>query len=170
VANCAHCFNAIKNEYPQLGGDFDVVHHTQFINELITAGRLRLPEGQEGDFAYHDPCYIGRYNDVYDDPRNVLQMADGGMIELGRSRDKSFCCGAGGARAFMEESRGERISNNRLKEALDTPAKGIAVGCPFCVTMFEDGVRALNVEETFQVRDLAEIVAEALERSGEVKS
>jgi Fe-S oxidoreductase/nitrate reductase gamma subunit len=164
VANCAHCFNSLKNEYPQFGGHFEVVHHTQFINELITAGRLKLPDGQEGDFAYHDPCYIGRYNDIYDDPRNVLQMADGGLIELGRSRDKSFCCGAGGARAFMEESRGERISNNRLKEALDTPAKGIAVGCPFCVTMFEDGVRALNVEETFQVKDLAEIVAEALDR------
>jgi Fe-S oxidoreductase/nitrate reductase gamma subunit len=165
VANCAHCFNSLKNEYPQFGGHFEVIHHTQFINELITAGRLKLPEGQAGDYAYHDPCYIGRYNDVYDDPRNVLKMADGGMIELGRSRDKSFCCGAGGARAFMEENRGERISTNRLKEALDTPAKGIAVGCPFCVTMFEDGVRALNAEETFQVRDLAEIVAEALERA-----
>jgi Fe-S oxidoreductase len=170
VANCAHCFNSLKNEYPQFGGHFEVVHHTQFINELISAGRLKLPDGEEGDFAYHDPCYIGRYNDVYDDPRNLLQMADGGMIELGRSRDKSFCCGAGGARAFMEENRGERISNNRLKEALGTPAKGLAVACPFCVTMFEDGVRALNVEETFQVRDLAEIVAEALERGEKVKS
>ncbi|HEX3243858.1 MAG TPA: (Fe-S)-binding protein, partial [Chloroflexota bacterium] len=138
---------------------------TQFINELVEAGRLPLSEAKEGEFAYHDPCYIGRYNDVYDDPRNVLKMADGGMIELGRSRERSFCCGAGGARAFMEENRGERISNTRLKEALETTAKGIAVACPFCVTMFEDGVRGLNVEETFQVRDLAEIVADSLDRS-----
>lgn len=166
VANCAHCFNTLKNEYPQFGGHFEVVHHTQLINELITSGRLQVPGGEDGAFAYHDPCYIGRYNDVYDDPRNVLKVVDKDMIELGRSRERSFCCGAGGARAFMEENRGTRISTNRLQEALDTPAKGIAVGCPFCVTMFEDGVRTLNVEETFQVRDLAEIIAERLDAPG----
>jgi Fe-S oxidoreductase len=164
VANCAHCFNTLKNEYPQFGGHFEVIHHTQFINELIQSGRLNLPEGTDAQFAFHDPCYIGRYNDVYVDPRNVLNVIDGGFVEMRRSREQSFCCGAGGARAFMEENRGTRINTNRLQEALDTPAKGIAVGCPFCVTMFEDGVRALNVEETFQVRDLAEIVAEALEK------
>jgi Fe-S oxidoreductase/nitrate reductase gamma subunit len=165
VANCPHCFNTLKNEYPQLGGAFEVVHHTQFIEELIAAGRLTLPAtGQDprAGFAYHDPCYLGRYNDVYDAPRDVLEQADGEYLELPRCRDRGFCCGAGGARAFMEEKRGTRISHNRLEEALATPARGIAVACPFCVTMFEDGVRALNADERFEVKDLSEIVAESL--------
>jgi Fe-S oxidoreductase len=164
VASCPHCFNTLKNEYPQLGGNFDVVHHSQFIQELIGSGRLRVPPGtmeREG-FAYHDPCYLGRYNQVYDEPREVLNNVEGGFVELPRCRDQSFCCGAGGARAFMEEKRGTRISHNRLNEAIDTSASGVAVACPFCVTMFEDGVRALNVEETFAVRDIAEIVAAGL--------
>jgi Fe-S oxidoreductase len=112
--------------------------------------------------AYHDPCYLGRYNGVYDPPRDVMTRVDGGFIELPRCRDRSFCCGAGGARAFMEEKRGNRISHNRLTEAIGSQANGVAVACPFCVTMFEDGVRALNVEETFAVRDIAEIVAAKL--------
>ena len=166
VANCPHCFNTIKNEYPQFGGRFEVVHHTQLIEELIAAGRLELPEaaGRPGEgFAYHDPCYLGRYNDVYEPPRDVLRRADGAFLELPRCRDRGFCCGAGGARAFMEEKRGTRISHNRLNEALGTPARGIAVACPFCVTMFEDGVRALDAEERFEVRDLSEIVAGSLD-------
>jgi Fe-S oxidoreductase/nitrate reductase gamma subunit len=166
VASCPHCFNTILNEYPQLDGRYEVVHHAQFIEELIAAGRLELPPGsqevREG-YAYHDPCYLGRYNDVYEPPREVLRQADGRFLELPRCRDKGFCCGAGGARAFMEEKRGERISLNRLNEALATPARGVAVACPFCVTMFEDGVRALNVEERFLVRDLAEIVVDSLD-------
>ena len=100
--------------------------------------------------AYHDPCYLGRYNEVYDQPRDVLNSVEGGFVELPRCRDRGFCCGAGGARAFMEEKRGTRISHNRLNEAIDTQASGVAVACPFCVTMFEDGVRGLNVEETFR--------------------
>jgi Fe-S oxidoreductase/nitrate reductase gamma subunit len=168
VASCPHCFNTLKNEYPQLGGDFDVVHHSQFVQELIETGRLKVPagtldrEGQGKKMAYHDPCYLGRYNQVYDEPRDVMNKVDGGFVELPRCREKGFCCGAGGARAFMEEKRGTRISHNRLNEAIDTSASGVAVACPFCVTMFEDGVRALNVEETFAVRDIAEIVADAL--------
>jgi Fe-S oxidoreductase/nitrate reductase gamma subunit len=162
VASCPHCFNTLKNEYPQLGGTFDVVHHSQVIRELIETGRLKVPpgtlDGNKG-MAYHDPCYLGRYNGVYDPPRDVITTVDGGFVELPRCRDKGFCCGAGGARAFMEEKRGTRISHNRLNEAIATEANGIAVACPFCVTMFEDGVRALNVEETFAVRDIAEIVA-----------
>ena len=164
VASCPHCFNTLKNEYPQLGGDFDVVHHSELIQELIAAGRLAVPAGTlDGNgMAYHDPCYLGRYNQVYDQPRSVLDSVAGGFVELPRCREKGFCCGAGGARAFMEEKRGTRISHNRLNEAIDTAASGVAVACPFCVTMFEDGVRALNVEETFAVRDIAEIVAAAL--------
>jgi Fe-S oxidoreductase/nitrate reductase gamma subunit len=164
VASCPHCFNTLKNEYPQLDGDFDVVHHSQLIQELIDTGRLEVPAGRLAGqgMAYHDPCYLGRYNQVYDQPRDVLNKVEGGFVELPRCRDRGFCCGAGGARAFMEEKRGTRISHNRLNEAIDTQASGVAVGCPFCVTMFEDGVRALNVEETFAVRDIAEIVAAAL--------
>jgi Fe-S oxidoreductase/nitrate reductase gamma subunit len=164
VASCPHCFNTLKNEYPQLGGNFDVVHHSQFIQELIDAGRLKVPAGtlDKPGMAYHDPCYLGRYNEVYDEPRDVLNKVSGGFVELPRCRDRGFCCGAGGARAFMEEKRGTRISHNRLNEAIGTDASGVAVACPFCVTMFEDGVRALNVEERFAVQDIAEIVAAAL--------
>jgi Fe-S oxidoreductase/nitrate reductase gamma subunit len=164
VASCPHCFNTLKNEYPQLGGNFDVVHHSQFIQELIDAGRLQVPPGtlDKPGMAYHDPCYLGRYNEVYDEPRDVLNKVSGGFVELPRCRDRGFCCGAGGARAFMEEKRGTRISHNRLNEAIGTDASGVAVACPFCVTMFEDGVRALNVEERFAVLDIAEIVAAAL--------
>ena len=164
VASCPHCFNTLKNEYPQLGGIFDVIHHSQFIRELIELGRLSVPSGtlDRPGMAYHDPCYLGRYNQVYDAPRDVLSKVSGGFVELPRCRDRGFCCGAGGARAFMEEKRGTRISHNRLSEAIDTDASGVAVACPFCVTMFEDGVRALNVEERFAVKDIAEIVSEAL--------
>jgi Fe-S oxidoreductase len=164
VANCPHCFNTLKNEYPQLGGNFDVVHHSQFIEELISSGRLKLSRDvpRDGKMAYHDPCYLGRYNEVYDAPRSVMDSVQGGYVELPRCRDRGFCCGAGGARAFMEEKRGTRISHNRLNEAVGTDASGVAVGCPFCVTMFEDGVRALNVEERFAVKDIAELVAAAL--------
>jgi Fe-S oxidoreductase len=164
VASCPHCLNTLKNEYPQLGGSFDVVHHSQLIQELIDSGRLRLAREKKGDarMAYHDPCYLGRYNEVYEAPREVLTSVGGGFVELPRCRERGFCCGAGGARAFMEEKRGTRISHNRLNEAIGTEAGGVAVGCPFCITMFEDGVRALNVEERFAVRDIAEIVADAL--------
>ena len=164
VANCPHCFNTLKNEYPQLGGTFDVVHHSEVIQELIAAGRLKVPADvmRDGRMAYHDPCYLGRYNEVYDAPRSVMDSTAGGYVELPRCRERGFCCGAGGARAFMEEKRGTRISHNRLNEAMATDASGVAVACPFCVTMFEDGVRALNVEERFAVKDIAEIVAEAL--------
>jgi Fe-S oxidoreductase/nitrate reductase gamma subunit len=164
VASCPHCFNTLKNEYPQLGGNYDVIHHSQLIQELIESGRLKVAPGTlEGNgFAYHDPCYLGRYNQVYDEPREVMNTVAGGFAEMPRCRDRGFCCGAGGARAFMEEKRGTRISHNRLNEAIDTKANGVAVACPFCVTMFEDGVRALNVEERFAVRDIAEIVAAAL--------
>jgi Fe-S oxidoreductase len=164
VASCPHCFNTLKNEYPQLGGTYSVIHHSQFIQELIESGRLQVPAATltNAGFAYHDPCYLGRYNEVYDQPRDVLNRVEGGFVEMPRCRDRGFCCGAGGARAFMEEKRGTRISHNRLNEAIESKASGIAVACPFCVTMFEDGVRGLNVEEQFAVRDIAEIVAEAL--------
>jgi Fe-S oxidoreductase/nitrate reductase gamma subunit len=167
LASCPHCFNTLRNDYPDLDGRFEVVAHSQLIEELIAAGRLPVPADitrPARGFAYHDPCYLGRYNHVYDAPRTVLDQTQGGFTELPRCRDRGFCCGAGGARAFMEEKRGTRIAHNRLHEAIDTRATGVAVACPFCVTMFEDGVRTLNVEESFAVRDLAELVADAVAR------
>jgi Fe-S oxidoreductase/nitrate reductase gamma subunit len=164
IASCPHCFNTLRNEYPQLGGHFEVIHHSEFIRDLVSSGRLEVPAGTlDGKgLAYHDPCYLGRYNEVYDPPREVMNRVEGGFVELPRCRERGFCCGAGGARAFMEEKRGTRISHNRLNEAIGTGAEGVAVACPFCVTMFEDGVRALNAEERFAVKDIAEIVADAL--------
>ncbi|HET6317804.1 MAG TPA: (Fe-S)-binding protein, partial [Chloroflexota bacterium] len=166
VASCPHCFNTLKNEYPQLDGNFSVVHHSEFIRELIDEDRLKVPSGtlDGNDLAYHDPCYLGRYNEVYEAPRSVLSSVEGRFKELPRCRDRGFCCGAGGARAFMEEKRGTRISHNRLQEALASDASGVAVACPFCVTMFEDGIRALNAEERFAIKDIAEVVAAALDR------
>jgi Fe-S oxidoreductase len=166
VANCPHCFNTLKNEYPQFGGHFRVVSHTELIDELIRDGRLQVPADAArapAGFAYHDPCYLGRYNQVYEAPRQVLIQVEIGFKELPRHHDRGFCCGAGGARAFMEEKRGTRISHNRLREALGEQATGIAVACPFCVTMFEDGAKGLNVDETFAVRDVAELVAARLD-------
>ncbi|HTD78279.1 MAG TPA: (Fe-S)-binding protein, partial [Chloroflexota bacterium] len=125
VASCPHCFNTLRNEYPQLGGQFEVVHHSQLIQELTRSGRLKVPAATLRDgFAYHDPCYLGRYNEVYDEPREVLNSVRGGFVELPRCRERGFCCGAGGARAFMEEKRGTRISHNRLNEAIGTQASG----------------------------------------------
>jgi len=162
VATCPHCFHNLKNEYPALGGSYEVVHHSEFLAELVRQGRLQPTATQNQTITYHDPCYLGRYNEVYDQPRSVMNSVAGGYVELPRCRDRGFCCGAGGARAFMEEKRGTRISHNRLYEAIATDASGVAVACPFCVTMFEDGVRALNVEERFAVQDIAEIVAATL--------
>jgi Fe-S oxidoreductase/nitrate reductase gamma subunit len=170
VANCPHCFNTLKNEYPAFGGTFQVVSHSELIQELIASGRLPVssdaasaPDG----YAYHDPCYLGRYNQVYEPPRQVLIQIEGSFKEMPRHRDRGFCCGAGGARAFMEEKRGTRISHNRLNEAIGTGAAGIAVACPFCVTMFEDGAKGLNVDETFAVRDIAELVAARMNKEAD---
>ena len=144
VASCPHCFNTLKHEYPQFGGTYDVIHHSQLIAELIDSGQLRLPQrGAGAPIVYHDPCYLGRYNGVYEPARHVLGQATGRpVVEMPRSRSQSFCCGAGGARNWMEESRGTRINQSRAAEALATGAAALAVACPFCMGMLSDGVRA----------------------------
>ncbi len=166
VTACPHCFNAIKNEFPQIGGDYEVVHHSQLISQLIDEGHIRLdPESvvARGKVTYHDPCYLGRYNKVFDDPRNVVSSLPGAnLVEMRRNRNTSFCCGGGGGRMFMEESTGTRINQARVREALATDAEVLAAACPFCMTMFEDGIRGVGVEETFKVRDIAELVAESM--------
>ena len=166
VTSCPHCFNAIKNEFPQIGGNYDVIHHSQLISQLIDEGRIKLdPESvvARGKVTYHDPCYLGRYNKVFDDPRNVVSSLPGAnLVEMRRNRNTSFCCGGGGGRMFMEESTGTRINQARVREALATEAEVLAAACPFCMTMFEDGIRGVGVEETFKVRDIAELVAESM--------
>ncbi len=153
ITACPHCFNTIKNEYPQLGGNYDVVHHTVFIDKLLYDKKLDLPEGfDKRKLTYHDPCYIGRYNDVYDEPRRVLTVLNSnGVTEMRRHRNKSFCCGGGGGRAWMEEKIGKRINQTRINEALETNAEVLAAACPFCITMFEDGVKGVEAEEKLKI-------------------
>jgi Fe-S oxidoreductase len=167
ITACPHCFNTLGNEYPQLGGDYEVVHHTTFIDSLLAEEKLILPEGfDRRKLTYHDPCYIGRYNGVYEEPRRVLTVLNrDGVIEMGRNRSKSFCCGGGGGRAWMEENIGKRVNQTRMKEALSTGAEVLAAACPFCITMFDDGIKGLEAEERMQIEDIAEIVVRALEQS-----
>ncbi|HWS84473.1 MAG TPA: 4Fe-4S dicluster domain-containing protein [Ktedonobacteraceae bacterium] len=164
ITACPHCFNTIKNEYPQLGGNYEVVHHTVFIDSLLAEGKLKLPEGfDQHKLTYHDPCYIGRYNGVYDQPRRTLNVLNSnGVTEMRRNRNKSFCCGGGGGRVWMEEKIGKRVNQTRVNEALETNAEVLAAACPFCITMFEDGIKGVEAEERMQVEDIAEIIARAL--------
>ncbi len=165
ITACPHCFNTIANEYPQLGGNYDVVHHTVFIDKLLADEKITLPEGfDQRKMTYHDPCYIGRYNDIYDEPRRVLKILNGNDVtEMRRHRNKSFCCGGGGGRAWMEEKIGQRINQTRVNEALETEAEVLAAACPFCITMFDDGVKGVEAEEKLKIEDISEIVARAIQ-------
>ena len=167
ITACPHCFNTIKNEYPQLGGNYEVVHHTVFIDSLLSEGKLKLPEDfDQRKLTYHDPCYIGRYNDVYDQPRRVLNVINSnGITEMRRHRNKSFCCGGGGGRAWMEEKVGKRVNQTRINEALETNAEVVAAACPFCITMFEDGVKGVEAEDKLKIEDIAEIIAHSLDQN-----
>ncbi len=169
---CPHCFNTIMNEYPQLGGDYEVVHHTTYINSLLANQTITLPEGfDQRKLTYHDPCYIGRYNDIYDEPRQVLKFLNSnGVTEMKRNRKKSFCCGGGGGRAWMEETIGKRINQTRVNEALETGAEVLAAACPFCITMFDDGIKGVEAEEKMQIEDIAEIVVQAIEARQEIQT
>lgn len=164
VTACPHCFNTLKNEYPELGGKYEVVHHTQFIQELLDSGKLSV---QGGDFkgkkiTYHDPCYLGRANDVYDAPRSLIEKLDTELSEMKRSRKKGLCCGAGGAQMFKEAESGDKeINIERIEEALEMSPSIIATGCPFCNTMLTDGVKLKNRSREVKVMDLAELVAKA---------
>ncbi len=165
VTACPHCFNTLKNEYPQLGGNYGVIHHTQLINELLATGRVKIKGG--GDFkgkkiTFHDPCYLGRGNDVYEAPREVLQKLDVELAEMKRCRQNGFCCGAGGAQMFKEAEKGNKEVNvERTHEALELQPNVIATGCPFCNTMMTDGVKNFNKENEVSVLDVAELIARA---------
>ena len=162
VTACPHCFNTIKNEYPDFGGNYEVFHHTELIKDLISSGTIKLKDkGEKVKVTYHDSCYLGRYNNIFDDPRDSLKKIDGiSLVEMDRNKSKGLCCGAGGGRMFLEETIGERINEERTKEALATNAEMIASACPFCMTMMQDGLKAFDKNEDVAVKDIAEIVLE----------
>ncbi|MEM3086663.1 MAG: heterodisulfide reductase-related iron-sulfur binding cluster [Halobacteria archaeon] len=162
ITACPHCFNSFKNEYPVFGFNARVIHHGEFIAELLKEGRLKLTKKLDGHATYHDSCYLGRYNKIYDPQREVIKATGLTLVEMTRVKDKGFCCGAGGARFLMEERLGSRINNNRVNEAVDTRANILASACPYCMTMMEDGTKAVGVRETLVPKDIAELVAEAL--------
>ena len=166
VTTCPHCFNILKNEYPELGGTFEVIHHTMLLQQLIDDGRIKMKE--EGSFkgkriTYHDSCYLGRSNNIYEAPRKVLEALDAELIEMKRCKSNGLCCGAGGAQMFKEEEKGNRYVNiERVGEAVETGANFIAAACPFCNTMMTDGVKHKEKENEVQVLDVAEMVAASM--------
>lgn len=161
---CPHCYHSLKNEYPQFGGKYEVVHHTELISQLIKDGQLKISQEIKSQVTYHDSCYLGRYNEIYDSPRQTLTSVNGiELKEMKRSFDKGFCCGAGGGRMFLEEKEGKRINIERTEEALSLNVDTIATACPFCMTMLSDGVKAKDAIEQVKVKDIAEIVAESIE-------
>ena len=160
IAACPHCFNTLKHEYPQMGGNYEVIHHTDFIDQLIKSGKITLNKSLEGSLTYHDPCFLGRYNSIYDQPRSILQgLSKDGLKELDRHGKESFCCGAGGGRMWMEETIGKRINVVRAEEIAGQKVANVAVACPFCLTMIEDGMKELNKDEEIKTQDIAELVA-----------
>jgi Fe-S oxidoreductase len=164
VTACPHCFNTIKNEYPELGGNYKVMHHTQFINKLLEEGRITLEGGNfKGKrITFHDPCYLGRANNVYEAPRNLIKKLDAQLVEMKNCRKKGLCCGAGGAQMFKEPEKGNKDVNiERTEQALQTQPDIIAAACPFCNTMMTDGVKSKEKEDSLKVMDIAELIANA---------
>jgi Fe-S oxidoreductase len=164
ITFCPHCYNTLKHDYAQFGADFEVVHHTEILAELLRQGRIRLPRRAEGRIVFHDSCYLGRYNGVFDEPREIIAAATGGQrpLEMPRCRMSSFCCGAGGGRMWMDEDIGQATYLARTREALALDPATIAVACPYCMTMFEDGLRDENASGRVKVKDVAEIVIDAM--------
>lgn len=166
VTACPHCFNTLKNEYPELGGNYDVIHHSQFLQELINAGKIKMKEG--GEFkgkriTYHDSCYLGRANDIYEAPRAVLEALDATLVEMKRTKAKGLCCGAGGAQMFKEPEKGTKDVNiERIEDALETNPNVVAVGCPFCMVMMTDGVKNKEKEGQIKIYDLAELIDKSM--------
>lgn len=164
VTTCPHCFNTIKNEYPALGGNYEVLHHSQYLQQLINAGKLTVEGGnfKGKKITYHDSCYLGRANEVYEAPRSVIEALDGDLVEMKKCKTNGLCCGAGGSQMFKEDEPGNmRINTKRTEQALEVEPDFIAVACPFCNTMLTDGVKGEDKQDTIKVLDLAELIATA---------
>jgi Fe-S oxidoreductase len=164
VTTCPHCFNTLRNEYPSLGGNYDVMHHTEFLKKLLADGRLTVEGGQfKGKrITFHDPCYLGRANDIYEAPRDLIRKLDAELVEMKNCRKNGLCCGAGGAQMFKEPEKGDKdINVERTEQALDKDPHVIATGCPFCNTMMTDGVKSKDKEESVKIMDIAELIANA---------
>ncbi|MBL4685860.1 MAG: (Fe-S)-binding protein [Nannocystaceae bacterium] len=165
IASCPHCYHTIANEYPQFGGEYEVIHHSKLIAHLIDSGELKVDAPTRRKMTYHDSCYLGRWNGVYEEPRLAIAAANrqGSYVELPRNRSHGFCCGAGGARMWMEEEKEKRVNINRAEEIVNAGVDTVAVGCPFCKTMVSDGIKHFNKDEEIEVLDIAEVVANALQ-------
>jgi Fe-S oxidoreductase len=165
VTACPHCFNTLKNEYPSLGGNYEVIHHTQLIQNLIDTGKLKPLDNnvfKGKKITYHDPCYLGRANEVYEAPRKVLESLDAQLIELKRCKSNGLCCGAGGGQMFKEPEPGKKdINIERIEEVIDAKPQVVAAACPFCMTMLKDGVKIKEKDAEIEVLDIAEITARA---------
>jgi heterodisulfide reductase subunit D len=166
ITICPHCFNVFKNEYPDLGGKFEVVNYLQFLNSYIEEGKLKIDSASLSNISvtYHDPCYLGRANDIYNEPRNILRKLTGNFVEMERNRSYALCCGAGGAQMFKEAEKGDKeVFIERTEDALKTDAKVIATACPFCMTMLTDGLKYKNREEEIRNLDIAELIAQSID-------
>lgn len=165
VTACPHCFNTLKNEYPALGGNYEVIHHTAFLQQLINDGRIKMKEGgvfKGKRITYHDSCYLGRINGIYEAPRAVLELLDAELVEMKRCRSRGLCCGAGGGQMFKEEEKGTlRINQERTKDMLEVKPDIVAAACPFCMTMLTDGIKEKDLQDQVQVLDIAELIAQA---------
>ena len=161
---CPHCFNTIKNEYPYLGGNYEVLHYSQFVNELIDQKKIKFVASLDTSLTYHDSCYLGRHNGVFDEPREVANQIPGvELIEMSRCRENGFCCGAGGGQMWMDNKRGEKVNHLRTSQFLETNATTVAVSCPFCLQMFEEGISAKGLQDKHDAKDIIEILAESLD-------
>jgi Fe-S oxidoreductase len=164
MTSCPHCYNVLANEYRQFGGDFEVVHHSEFLHEMLWLGKLSPRFGAERRYVYHDPCYLGRYQKIYDSPREVIKaLPKGRLVEMRNHRRKSLCCGGGGGHYWMDLKKGERINNLRVKQAREAGADTIVTGCAYCLHMLQDSVKLLDYDDTMQVTDLATLTLESVE-------
>ena len=166
ITICPHCYNIFKNEYPDLGGNFEIINYLQFLDKYIKDGKLKLDKGslKNVSITYHDPCYLGRANDIYDEPRSILNNLTANFVEMNRNKSFALCCGAGGAQMFKEAEKGDKeIFIERTEDALKTNTEVIATACPFCMTMLTDGLKYKNKEEEIKNRDVAELIAQSLE-------
>ncbi len=166
VTSCPHCFNTFRNEYPQFGGRYEVYHHTEYLARLVREGKLSVELPADKKVTFHDPCYLGRHNDIYDAPRELVQISIGSApIEMAQSRNNGFCCGGGGGMSFVDEPADRRVNQERARQVLETDADIVAVGCPFCTTLLEDGINARKGNRDVRVMDVAELLWQAVETS-----